>query len=223
MSADGVKDISADSLISRRPNSSFFGFRMRERLATCIERGPAQNRRRSEHERRRKTAPIGDAASRNDRNISYGVYDGWHESHGCTLAPVSSCLRALRHDDLSAITNGSLGACDGLNLRNQRHASARNPRCVRADVAEGQENSAGPPLERHGQKVGIASQSPGNKSDTDFGIRRNVEFPGEPLPVAVTAADQTEATGSTDCRGQRASGNAGHRGREDRHGERELS
>ena len=52
-----------------------------------MERGPAQNRGRSEHELRRKTAPIGDAASRNERNIPYGVYDGWHESHGARSPP----------------------------------------------------------------------------------------------------------------------------------------
>jgi hypothetical protein len=111
--------------------------------------------------------------------------------NGCTVAPMSSRRCPLRDHDLIAITNGSLGA-----LRRSEPAQPAARQRARSSMRKG----------RCRRRTG--KQRRGRRSSA---IRRDVELPREPFPVAVTAADQTEATGSTDCRGQRASGNAGHR------------
>ena len=65
-------------------------------------------------------------------------------------------------------------------------------------------------IEREVQQFRLTVQRPANETDPHAGITGRRQFPGQPVPLPITAADNAEPAGIADRRRERAAGHTSH-------------
>ena len=138
------------------------------RFLRGVEPRAQEHARGAEHERRRESAPVGDAAGGDDRDLRPDCVDDFrHQRYDPARCAVAAALGALCNENVRAAGDGFLRERDGLDLADEARARPLDPVRKRLGVAEGKHDRGRLPLEREVEQLRLLRHAPRDEADAE--------------------------------------------------------
>ena len=190
------------------------------RFDACPETGSHHDTVRAQHESCCQPAPVRKPAGRqHDCLLAGGIANRGKKGGQAPVHAVTAAFLALGDEDVRSGLQGLFGLVQSLHLPDCGNTALPGGLYDRLRVTEGNEQGRRIAVEDPIHEGRFFQKTPGDDTKTDPLVSGRIEGSVDPVRVAVTGADNTEATGAADFSGQTTVRNPVHRRQHDRMGD----